>query len=216
MMSKPSFSWYTIANTIITNILTLYFALQNAWGIETVLFIYLVQTVYVYIFTILKLCFNQNPDVRTLKIQKKPIKDLVEAKIYLIPWFTIGFGLFTTITALMFLDYFYPDTPVKDILFIKNLIPTLLLFLASHVLEFIIPYMLLGGKKTAYFHSLYANPFARIVIYVLFCFVMIQFNLDKTISTQHILIAFTIIRLALDIVWDYLEYGDYKKAGVVT
>ena len=155
----------TVIILILVNLLPIYGVLFLGWEVFPLLLLFWTENVIIVVFNILKMAICQ---------PASPI--MWVAKLFLVPFFSIHYGIFTLVHGILIYTLFggliIEETEVIEInpTIIRQMIGSYNLWwgfvslLLSHGISFVLNYILKGEYKEASLYDLMKQPFSRVLI----------------------------------------------------
>lgn len=150
---------------VVSNLMVLYGLLFLGWGVFAMIFLFWLENLIIGAFNVLKMAINRPSEPA-----------LWAAKLFMIPFFIVHYGMFTAVHGLFVLELFGPE-PVKKMVHSPfELEPYfyviehghfgyMLAFLVfSHAFSFVVNYIMKDEYETTSIAGLMGAPYGRVVV----------------------------------------------------
>ena len=194
---------------IAANLVPIVGVLWWGWDIKDILMLFWAENGIIGIFNILKMLF--------VKRETKDLADVfiaILAKLFLISFFVVHYGLFWYGHGLGILGLIKQFTWTSESLSLKNYLllnyASLIPLFISHGFSFVQNYLLSGERNKTNIGKLFVQPYSRVVILhltILFG-AIISFVLNRSIG---ILIILVLSKIIVDIIYHTMEHKKYNS-----
>lgn len=162
------FQHRSIIALIFANVLPLYGVYYLGWSISQIVILYWSENVIIGFFNVLKMLYNTNENMGEIKVNGQSLKQgtLAAAKVFMIPFFIMHYGMFTFVHGVFVFVYF--------VFGIKNgeafswddagyLFLNILMIFISHGMSFMLNYIGKDERSKVNIAALMFSPYVRIV-----------------------------------------------------
>ena len=102
-----TFKHKSIVALILANLFPLYGVYYLGWNISQIVVLYWFENVIIGFYNVLKMLYNTNENLGDIHMNGKPLQgSLNSAKVFMIPFFIMHYGMFTLIHGVFIFMYF--------------------------------------------------------------------------------------------------------------
>lgn len=194
------FKYRSIVILIAANFTTLYGVYYLGWNINQLVILYWVENVIIGLYNVLKMAYNTNENLNDIKMNGKQLQkgELHAAKVFMIPFFIMHYGMFTFVHGVFIFVYFMFGISNGDSFSWSDagyLLFNIIMIFVSHGISFATNYIGNDERSKITIGTLMFTPYIRIFAMQLVVIFggMVYMNTGRHDVSLYILIIFKII-----------------------
>lgn len=199
----------SIIALILSNIITILFAIFDQWDLTTIMFIYWCQSIIIGFFNVIKILILKDNTTQNFTVNGKPAKLTIKTKLFMAIFFSMHYGMFHLGYLVFILSNPFTSNPLQVRQPI-NIVFILILFFINHLYSLVYN-LKKDQKKIKNIGKLFFYPYFRIIpmhLTIIFGgFFLIIFGMQ---SEQYIILFFLLLKTIADVKMHSKEHNIEK------